>query len=381
MKILKLTDGTFQLDLRHRDYDVIRQSILCGRKRWNLPTRKEAEAKAKELDGLLKEYGVKKLIGYNSILGDNRLPAISLELEKYGKSLTDAGLFYLDHLRNQQTVDTSPLISELLPKWIEAKTNNRLKPMRERGLATIKSMANIFTTDLGNRRIQTITQLDVEKWLNDKKDLGNRSKEHYRNYFGQFINWCIKHGYTKFNPCANIEIHVEEKPTEFFTVDQITELLNLVNTPRWNKLLPYTVICLFAGVRPNECNQLHWGHFEGGGNELVIPAKISKTKRERRIVLADNLKAWLHYYKTTNPGAPLIPEANLPDLVRDHKLKLSFPWIQDGLRHSFATYFISKEKNYSLLETFMGNSKYVLMKHYVRTVTEEEWKKFWAIMP
>ena len=81
MRLIKLLDGTYQLDLRHRDYDVIRETLLSGRRRWNLPSKKEAEAKAKELDGLLKEYGVKRLVGYNSILADFRLPALSLELE------------------------------------------------------------------------------------------------------------------------------------------------------------------------------------------------------------------------------------------------------------------------------------------------------------
>jgi integrase len=59
-----------------------------------------------------------------------------------------------------------------------------------------------------------------------------------------------------------------------------------------------------------------------------------------------------------------------------------FPWPQDCLRHSFASYHLAMFESAEKTALQMGhNSTDMLFRHYRELVTKEQAEKFWALMP
>ena len=56
-------------------------------------------------------------------------------------------------------------------------------------------------------------------------------------------------------------------------------------------------------------------------------------------------------------------------------------WIQDGLRHSFGTYYHNHTHDIAHVVYVMGNSIKIAKKHYCREVTKEWNDKFWSLKP
>jgi len=94
----------------------------------------------------------------------------------------------------------------------------------------------------------------------------------------------------------------------------------------------------------------------------------------------ETLWVWLNHIKTKFPNEPLNPTKNHENTQK--KVRLEFGvWIQDGLRHSFGTYYHNLIRNIPEVVSVMGNSIEIAKRHYVREVSEEWVKKFWALNP
>src|SRR5262249_46619606 len=154
----------------------------------------------------------------------------------------------------------------------------------------------------------------------------------------------------------------ENGDPEFFTVEQCQSIMKL--TKAEPRLTAYFAICLFAGVRPEECQRLTWKNVKMNTKEIEIPSTIAKTKKARGFVMSDNLYQWL---SVADKKQQLIP-SNFRKLRQKAVNGLTFEWIQDGMRKSFATYHYAKHKNldkgFEGLRHIMGNSPSVIEKFY-----------------
>ena len=293
----------------------------------------------------------------------------------FGKTVEDAISLALKQFASEKSKMETPYASELLSVWLDDKISNPLKPLRPRSLKEIRKMANVFKKQFGTMRIAEINAQYVEHFIKGKA-VSNRSRKNILSYLSQFFNWAIKKQHiTISNPAKHIEITVTTGTPQFFTVEQCEEILSKVSG---NVVMPYFAICLFAGVRPDEAKRMTWGNINLKSNEISLPASITKTKRPRLFEMEPNLVEWL---KKANKEEPLIA-VNLRKLSAKALLGLSFDWIQDGMRHSFATFYHAKP-NSSLddLRKIMGNSPSVIEKFYKGTITKSEVEKFWNITP
>lgn len=314
--------------------------------------------------------------GLNSISqigADPRISAWTEQFAVFGKTVEEAIQVALDVFTKQRIVKDSPFMGELLNLWMLDKIENKLKPLRPRTAKTIRAMATTFKKDFGTSRIKEIDQKRIEEYLH-QKGVSNQTAKNIRNYLNQFFGWCVRKHYHDSNPAEKIEIHVQNGTPKFFTVEQCEEIMK--KAPM--EVRAYFAICLFGGVRPLECERMEWDtNVKLGTKELYIPASISKTKRDRLIVMSDNLFAWLDSCKDQKP---LIHSNH-----RKHRDKvvdgLSFEWIADGLRHSYATYHYAKHTNLELLRRNMGNSPAVIERFYKGVIPQAEVEKFWSIVP
>ena len=126
-------------------------------------------------------------------------------------------------------------------------------------------------------------------------------------------------------------------------------------------VLPYALICLFAGLRPNsEAEQLEWRDIHFATGDIHVRAETSKTREERFVSMEANLIAWLESCPVRNLG-PIIgkspwqfrmaweqvkraagfkvgaePEKGWPALAQE--------WPADAMRHTYASMWLAVHK-------------------------------------
>jgi integrase len=101
--------------------------------------------------------------------------------------------------------------------------------------------------------------------------------------------------------------------------------------------------------------------------------------------VSKNCVAWLD---TAMFGIPtsgrVVPYSSTTLLRRRRRLhsETSIDAIQDGLRHTFASAWLTAHRDSGELAIQMGHrSPDVLYRHYYRAMTRDEAGKFWALVP
>ena len=74
-------------------------------------------------------------------------------------------------------------------------------------------------------------------------------------------------------------------------------------------------------------------------------------------------------------------EAGYSGRLKSYQRSLQIRWIPDGLRHSFATYWLGVHQNRNRLAELMGNSPAIIGRHYLKPVSRSEAQRFWLMTP
>ncbi len=174
-----------------------------------------------------------------------------------------------------------------------------------------------------------------------------------------------------------------QKEPSILTPDEAARLLATCKATD-SELLGFYVLALFAGVRPtDELFKLQWNHvFADGGQRIHIPAEVSKTGRKRYVKIEPTLQAWLGYIEPPHVG-PVTPQRNHAKRRRAIERAAGIvPWPHDGMRHSYASYWMTIHRNEDQCRDNMGHrTKEQLVTHYRQHTTEEEAQAFWGIGP
>jgi integrase len=153
-------------------------------------------------------------------------------------------------------------------------------------------------------------------------------------------------------------------------------------------LLPFYVFGFLCGIRPeNELENLEWRYVHLDKRKQVsIPATISKTHKYREVNLSPNAIGWLREYQARGgqmEGKVIQWEhENLRKHRKASAERVNVRWIQDGMRHSFASYWLPIHHDVDRLMGQMGPvDPATFSRHYHAGVPRAEAKKFWAIRP
>lgn len=382
--------GRWRLDLRDTRYDVVRDLLANGRQRLNFTSEEAARTKAREIERTLRNHGIAKLQSVQEFIkGEGNLKEYAEALAVYGKTIADACQHYLGWLREDQEKRESKLFADVADEWVASKNSDTLK--RKRTKSTVTSAARLFRAEFGERRIATITPDELQHYLNTlqvrNRQTGawvspsRQTVHHYRSHLSQLFNFAVGKEYVPKNPVRKCErIKVGRREKDHFDVATCVLIMEQCLKPRWMPYLPYHAICLFAGVRPSECEQLGWKDVSFEHGDVFVPAKISKTHDDRRIPMQPNLVRWLQFFRSEHPQAPLIPTCNFNDSVRRFRRELGL-WIPDGLRHSFASFHLAKFESLDRVQLYTGTSLATLRKHYLRRPPKADADAFWGIVP
>jgi integrase len=177
---------------------------------------------------------------------------------------------------------------------------------------------------------------------------------------------------------------LDQDEIAFFSVEQCRRILELAAERR---LYHYVVLGTFGAIRPAELRRLRGQHVHLDRRMVTLGANITKKSRRRVIEmhisdpLGDCLMDWL--------TARLLPErifaGNQSTFCRHFcrvRDKLGFQWIQDGLRHTAATYHHALTGDIIKTAVLLGDHDIrTLDMHYRGLTSRGEAEQFFALRP
>lgn len=320
---------------------------------------------------------------------DNEIISAKTLLKGTGISLLDAARLVrniLDALPNNS--NTSPI--QFCVKVIEVgKRNIRSKEMRfSEGFALYLQTKGDLRPDsikdiryLGKRLIKSNPELskcnfsefsvsECEKWLSHTFSTPSQFNKARTMLHGMFEfalrrEWCDK------NPVKLIERRrIIEKEISPLSFPQIKNILKTAKMPKHKECLPAIGLLMFAGVRPREVHRLTWKDIDLEENSITIHSLCSKTGGVRQVEICSSLKRLLAPFANCQKDERICPK-NWQKRWRDIRNDSGFKnmWVQDILRHTYASYHAKRFKDLPRLQLNMGHydlsllrSRYVNMR-------------------
>jgi integrase len=151
--------------------------------------------------------------------------------------------------------------------------------------------------------------------------------------FGIRREWCVE------NPVKRLEMHSLKMRREILTNAQVAALLKAVCEADF-ELVPYQVLCIFAGIRPKEVERLSWRNINMDERFIEVPDEKSKTAVRRIVDMEPLLVRWLDYYIKAggNIQDGVTPTSNLRKRLRAVRKAAGLDrWPQDAPRRTFAS--------------------------------------------
>jgi len=206
----------------------------------------------------------------------------------------------------------------------------------------------------------------------------------FLRYLRAVFNFGIRRGWCLENPVKRIEMHSLKMRKEILTNAQVTALLKEVCETDF-ELLPYHVLCLFAGIRPKEVERLTWSNVNMEERHIEVPDEKSKTGIRRIVDMEPLLVRWLDYYVKLGGDIQngITPMLNLRKRLRAVRKAAGIErWPQDAPRRTFASCWLAVHSDVNKLNNSMGHTSPVMLwRHYHKAVTQKQAEAFWQIEP
>lgn len=363
------------------------------RRQRQFPTKDEAEAEARRL----------RLEGtFTDLTASERQDFARArdQLADVGATVRQAVDFYLEHGAAIQNPMTVPAMVEkcLEEKWEEGKRDKYLSQLK----CSCGSFARWVDPEIPAHEI---TPAQVKDWLG-AQGWAPKTRNVYLGDLRTVFEWARENGVVSSNPCRAVKrATIEDAEIEILSPHECGRLLvRASRSPRrgyfcgedFSPLLPYVVLGLFCGIRPEELQRMRWDEVDIEEKTAIVMGRSAKTRQRRVVDISANAAKWLELIparerqgKITAPNfrrkwirlrraagfrVKLKEEATAPGKLR--------PWPHDALRHTFATMHYAYHRNEMLLQTQMGHSSgAMLFQHYRAVASKRVASTFWSLTP
>ena len=301
--------------------------------------------------------------------------AIAFErLAPYGVTLTQV----VDEFIARRIQETNSLpLKDAFKLFENHKPKRRSSAYRNQLAYTLRKFSR-----LQEKVVASITAKEIES---DLAGTPPSARNAFLRVLSAVFNFCIRRDWLEVNPVRKIDrADVEHGAIRILTVDQTQSLLSAclkLDPP----LLPYHALGLFAGIRPKELTRMTWEHIHMGDREIKLPPKVTKTRNGRTISMERALLRWLNFHIKNggNRSDEIVPQKNLRKRLESVRRQAGVvPWIQDVMRHSFASHWIKAFEDKDRLLGYMGHATDdMLVDNYLRAVDRKTATHYWKIDP
>jgi integrase len=356
--------------------------VSARSKKWGLrtrktfPTEREAVDYARQIEKQIKSFGAQPNVPKEKLVLADAYQALADRLKPFGKKPEDAVDQYVKFLGDEASRQAKPPIRDLVDGWQAFKlTDTTLsRPM----VRDIRSYARFLKSKWGDMKPDEPKKNEIDVVIRGLK-VSNNTRRKYLRFVRMFFSWVRDEGHILVNPTDGIYFKPDAFSGEHYSVGDTKRLLRYV-ADNEQDLIGYYALLTFAGLRPTEGARVQWKDFSFKTRELYV--RKGKTQA-RHVMLEPVAVEWMKWHRDRSAAdAPFVQLKALPN--REKRIREAVfkgDWIQDGLRHGFATYFKNLKKDIALVSDYMGNSPDVVKRHYARTIPAEEYQAFWGLTP
>jgi integrase len=241
-------------------------------------------------------------------------------------------------------------------------------------------------------QISSVTAAEITTWL-DAIGAKGRTRNNYRTAVITLFRFARKQGNLPRNEMTEAELVEAAKPKPTAIGIYVPDQLRLLLDAMPESLLPSVAIAALAGVRPQEILRLTWDDVDLRKKQITVAAEKAKTASRRLVPILPALADWLRDHP--NRKGMIVTGFSYPSgwnravtrEVRRFNAKAKkvsgpqIPRIQNGLRHSFASYRLAIVKSAPQVALEMGNSPKKLMQHYRELVTVADARRWFNVKP
>jgi len=280
-------------------------------------------------------------------------------------------------------------VKELVEEFL--KRNDADPNLSKEQKRTIRSHLTRFSERM-NRPVSVISPRDIDEYLDDPS-YAPRTRHNHRSSLIVLFNYARRKGYLledkRHAAEKSEEIRFKRPDVEIYSPEQAETTLQLADP----KLVPFIAIGLFSGVRTAELCRLNWEDIDWIGGNIRLDRNITKTNQSRLVPLLPNLTEWLAPYKhkkgniMASMGTKEPTRFVSPWLAKSENPKLPAKWIDNGMRHSFASYYLAYTQDAARTALACGHSVSMLLGTYKTvslngvSITQEVAKRYFEIRP
>ncbi len=252
--------------------------------------------------------------------------------------------------------------------------------LRPDSLRDIRYLANRLmrsNPQLANRNFSELSRSNCEDWLNDTFLTPSQFNKG-RSFLHAIFEFAIRREWVDKNPIKLIErkkiIEKEIKPLS------LEETKILLKNAKKKNCTEVVGLMMLAGIRPKEAKRLEWRDIDLDDNSIKIRSICSKTGGIRHVEICPKLKNIL-LDRETRFGC-LSPRnwSKKWKQIRDNS-GFKGLWVQDVLRHTYASYFTKRYSDLPRLQLNMGHHDlFLLRSRYVnmQNISKADAKEFFG---
>lgn len=351
--------------------------------RKNFKTREEAAAEkaSLELKAEQSASGLHSVITY--LTNDQVRQAEALFRRIEGRTRTLA--YYLEFaLANYRDPARDVPLAEATREYLALRTADRDQgDLSNRQLAAFRCELRAINLVF---RGKTISELSAAA-LTGYFKRGDASKKAYNNRRGlisAFLKYCLLKDWVAENVITKVPhfrgVGHRRGSAPTLTAKQCADIMTWAEENHDGALVPFIVLCLFAGIRPDlyegEISKLEAKDVRLDTGVILIEPHVSKVRMKRSITIQPNLAVWLRAY-------PLDQFPIMPYGFRRLRLKFrkQFGLSHDILRHTYISMLVGKYRSLGDAALQAGNSESIIRKHYLDLKSTAEAEEFFAIIP
>ena len=236
---------------------------------------------------------------------------------------------------------------------------------------------------LALRRVRSITPQECCFYLRKAYETP-RQRNKARLAMSAVFTAAQKREWCDANPISKVpQEKIHERKITILTREEIDLLLATAESYEGGICLAAVGIMLYAGVRPNEVARLAWSQIHTESGVIHILPQHSKTGGARQVTIYPPLAALLAKVERLGirKSHKVCPPAWPKHWAEIHRLAgwtHGKRWVEDILRHTFASHHIATFRSYAELQLEMGHrSSELLRTRYVAMEGVRREDNFW----
>lgn len=240
--------------------------------------------------------------------------------------------------------------------YLETKKN--LRPESLRDICYLGSRLIKSNSKFGETYFSELKPALCEQYLSSAFKTPSQFNKARTMLYGLF-EFALKREWCDKNPIKLIEKQkVVEKEIIPLTHTQAESLLKSAENTKKRDCLPAVGLLLFAGIRPREVWRLKWKDIDLEEGFITVRSQCSKTGGVRHVEIMPALKRILAKYKREDKSAICPPDWNREWKNIREESGFKGTWVQDVLRHTYASYFAKRYRDLPRLQLKMGIETY-----------------------